>query len=556
MPKGARRPRRQHAAPQTGTPALRSDPRGVLDRILDTPHLAHVVPRLSPEMLHRVIQTCGLEACGELMALATPGQLARVFDLDLWSPAQPGLDEQFDADRFCLWLEVMMESGAESAARMLAGVDVELTTTAFARHVRVFDPAAVSVPSTDGEEAPDVGETDEGPRIEVGGYLIVAKRADSWDALVGVLSALDAQDPDYFHRVMRGCRRLSNAGYEVDGLDDLLPGDEQVMFDVAFTRERRREQQGYMTPAQARAFLQMSRHARPDVSATPQVNPIARAYFHAIEWPADADAESGAPRLPAASGESLAEQSALAVNAVVEVLREAGILPEQPRALLDGPQGPAPRLARIQTLMQCAGDRDPIAFSTRGQELAFLANAIAAGCSIQARAFTPQEASDAAVATCNLGLENWPNGATLPEDFLVDHDLISVFQLGWTVLFEEVCMHAAERLIGVLRQLRCEDRETRSGLNALRIEMTTHWRAGEPWRARDALDVMAILDMPAWAAQLGLIDECPVMHAGIGVSPGSRVRQISATDFAFISENSQIASIHAFMRSLAETLSR
>ena len=152
---------------------------------------------------------------------------------------------------------------------------------------------------------------------------------------------------------MRGCRRLSNAGYEVDGLDDLLPGDEQVMFDVAFTRERRREQQGYMTPAQARAFLQMSRHARPDVSATPQVNPIARAYFHAIEWPADADAESGAPRLPAASGESLAEQSALAVNAVVEVLREAGILPEQPRALLDGPQGPAPRLARIQTLMQC-----------------------------------------------------------------------------------------------------------------------------------------------------------------------------------------------------------
>jgi len=117
-------------------------------------------------------------------------------------------------------------------------------------------------------------------------------------------------------------------------------------------------------------------------------------------------------------------------------------------------------------------------------------------------------------------------------------------------------MHAAEQLIGVLRQLRCEDRETQSGLNILRIEMTKHWRAGTPWRARDALDVMAILDMPAWAAQLGLIDECPVMHAAIGVSTGSRVRQVSATDFAFISENSQIASIRAFMRSLPETLSR
>ena len=117
-------------------------------------------------------------------------------------------------------------------------------------------------------------------------------------------------------------------------------------------------------------------------------------------------------------------------------------------------------------------------------------------------------------------------------------------------------MYAAEQLIGVLRRLRCDDRETQAGLNALRIEMTKQWRAGAPWRARDALDVMAILDMPAWAALLGLIDECPVLHAGIGVAQGSRARQVSATAFAFISENSQIASIHAFMRSLPETLRR
>ena len=99
----------------------------------------------------------------------------------------------------------------------------------------------------------------------------------------------------------------------------------------------------------------------------------------------------------------------------------------------------------------------------RSQELAYLANTIVAGCSIQARPFTAQEASDAAVATCNLGLENWPPhwlpaearrgssvleaGAALPDDFLVGHDLVSVFQVGWTVLHEEVCMYAAERLI-------------------------------------------------------------------------------------------------------------
>jgi hypothetical protein len=86
-----------------------------------------------------------------------------------------------------------------------------------------------------------------------------------------------------------------------------------------------------------------------------------------------------------------------------------------------------------------------------------------AGCSIQARPFTPQEASDGAVAVCNLGLENWPlhwlpakarrvaeAGMALPDDFLVGHDLVSVFQVGWTVLHDDVCQYAAERLVEVL----------------------------------------------------------------------------------------------------------
>src|SRR5262245_44120560 len=54
--------------------------RGLLDRILNTPSLEHVVPRLRPDLLHPVIQTCGLEDCGEIVALATPEQLARIFD--------------------------------------------------------------------------------------------------------------------------------------------------------------------------------------------------------------------------------------------------------------------------------------------------------------------------------------------------------------------------------------------------------------------------------------------------------------------------------------------
>ena len=252
---------------------------------------------------------------------------------------------------------------------------------------------------------------------------------------------------------------------------------------------------------------------------------------------------------------STPEDSSDAVAAVVGLLLDAGVLPQPPRALLEGPTDHMSRLARIQAQMQFARDRDPVACSTRIAELAYLANTIVAGCSIQARALASQEALQAAVAVCNLGLENWPS-QPLPDDFLVEHDLVSVFQVGWTVLYESVCMYSAERLIEILVGLRSDDRAIQAGLRALRMEMKKHWKAGTPWKAREALDVVTILDMPAWATLLGLIDEFPVIHAGISASRDSRARAISASAFEFISENSQIASVHDFMQSLPDILRR
>jgi len=525
---------------------------GLLGRILDIPQLARVVPRLQPEVLHRVIQTCGLEDCAELVALATPDQLLRVFDLDLWHGDRPGLDDQLDADRFGVWLEVLMESSAEAAAQKLARMDVDLVIAALAQHVLVFDGASVSRFTTlDGEEVP-ASRRGDGLGCEIGGYLIEPRRTGPWDAIVALLLSLDEEHRDYFDRLMRGCRTLSNSGFELDGLDDLLSDREQDMFDLACDRERRREKQGYVTPAQARAFLQMARQFHVG-DAAPPGNPIAGAYFRAIEWAAPVnDANDASGRLPASSDSAFEPpETADAIAAVVDLLVEAGVVPPPPRALLDDPRA-ASRLALIQAHMQAAADADHAAYSQRTEELGFLANTIMAGCSLQARAFTVREASDAAAAICNLGLENWPS--TLAEDFLAGHDLVSVFQGGWTVLHRGVCMYAAERLIDVLTELRCGDREIQAGLDALRIELATQWRDGTPWRAREALDVIMPLDMPAWAALVGLLDECPVIHAGMDTSRGTRPRAVSATDFEFISENRQIASVHRFFQTLPETL--
>ncbi len=586
MAKSVHRPRRRRAkagrsrasrrdrAPRSGgIPAQRRlpDSRHLLDRILDAPHLAQIVPSLPPELLHRVIQSCGLEDCAGLVALATPDQLLRVFDLDLWRSGQPGSDEQFDADRFGLWVEVLVESGASVAAQKLAEMDVGLVIGGFAQHVGVFDRAAVTpYVTTDGEEVAPMRAMDDALVCDVGGYLLVARRTDSWDAIVAVLMCLGAEHQDYFHQLMHGCRTLSNSRPEVDGLHDVLAHGGQVMFDLALDRERRRETQGYVIPAQARAFLQMSRQLSLAHGTMPAANPVAGAYFSALDEMTAAHADNTANRLSAGSDATPAPaHSAEAAAAVVDVLLEAGILTPQPRALLDGPQDDTSRLRRIRAHMQCLFDRHHAAYSKRNEELTYLANTIMAGCSIQARPFTAQEAWDAAVAVCNLGLENWPShwlqpeprggssvvaaGAALPDDFLAGHSLLAAFQVGWTVLHDDVSMYAADRLIRLLSRLRCADREIQAGLDALRIEMVRQWRAGAPWRARDALDVMAILDLPAWATLLGLIDECPVIHAGMGASR-SRARKVSASEFEFISENSQIAAVREFMQSLPEIL--
>jgi hypothetical protein len=177
-----------------------------------------------------------------------------VFDLDLWRRGQPGLDETLDADRFGVWLDVLMESGAAVAAEKLMGVDADLMIAALAQHMRVFDRAAVARTG-----------------FEIGNYLVEPTRSASWDAIVALLLHLDAEQHDYFNRVMRGCRRLSNAGFEADGLHDLLGDAGQALFNLASGREQRRDKQGYVAPAQARAFLQTRSPSDQRIRHKPQV---------------------------------------------------------------------------------------------------------------------------------------------------------------------------------------------------------------------------------------------------------------------------------------------
>src|SRR5690606_401327 len=97
----------------------------------------------------------------------------------------------------------------------------------------------------------------------------------------------------------------------------------QHLHDVTIDREHRRSRQGYATPADARAFLRMAREPKPttpEAAASLTRNPIVAAYFRA------AGEEPEPPHAPAGSPTRAPES----LDAVVELLAEAGMMPQRP----------------------------------------------------------------------------------------------------------------------------------------------------------------------------------------------------------------------------------
>lgn len=470
----------------------------------------------------------------DLVANATPAQLSHVFDLDLWRPSRPGLDEHFDVARFGLWLEVLAEAGAEVAAAKLAEMPLQQIVTGLAHHVDVFDVAAVSsYVTTDGTTLDYSRPVRDRVGCEIGGYHVAARREESWDAIVDVLVALDMHHPDQFVSLMRAVRSRSHSLRERDGFHALLQNREQMMFDAAEARERRRQERGFASPADARAFLEMSRTA---TLATLSPNPIARAYARSIET-VDTDVETPAPDIDDD-------------REVVDLLVEAGIVELQaPRALLTSGET-EDTSSRLRRYMQHVFERDQAAYGDRNFELAYLANVLISGCQVQGRAFTAKEAADAAVAICNLGLEQLPD---VP-DYLESHDLIGPFQLGWAAIHEQACLFTARTLLEILSAVRVRDEDIQRALNGLRMRLMRELQKGTPWNAAGALEVFTSIDMPAWAALVGLIAECPVIHAGLTASIDPRIHSVDPNAFEFITTPHDLESVRTFMRALPDLL--
>jgi hypothetical protein len=133
---------------------------------------------------------------------------------------------------------------------------------------------------------------------------------------------------------------------------------------------------------------------------------------------------------------------------------------------------------------------------------------------------------------------------------------VTAFEVGWSVLHQDVSLFAAEQLISTLAEIDRVDRDIRLGLVALRHTLVKQRDTGTPWRARDAAEILAMLDMTVWISVLGLLDECPILPAALMAILDGRTTTVSPTDFDFISTAAQIGDVRIFMRKLPDVLSR
>jgi len=483
------------------------DTRSLLYRILENPEQVSALQQLPAPALTRLIHHVGLEDAGELVALATTQQLARIFDEDLWRSERPGRQERFDAERFGLWLEVMLEMGADRAAARLAEMDEDFVTFALSGQLLVLDLDVLTMERLrPGEGREDEALVDKALESslshELDRFLLIARRPESWDAVLSVLVALDESHHELLTRLLeRCCHQAAEFIEDNGGLYAVLTTAEQLEADVSQAREERREREGFVAPTDAAAFLGLARSGRVGD------DPITRGYVRA---------QREATRTPPPGVEGARLGQPTSTLPLLHLLQEAEVLTASPPVALlgagDGTGTHASATALRETLDWLQSEA-PEAFSRCMQELGYLANVLVSGCGHAGQPLRALEAAQVAIATCNLGLEAHPEARgdrSRAGGLLSREGLVPCFGQGWRVLHEDVVMRSACTFDAALaRRVPAERGEAARA----RAQFARDIASGKPWASRKRwVHLAPFLSKAAFAAMRELVDECPAFN--------------------------------------------
>jgi hypothetical protein len=402
----------------------------LLLRILERPGLVAAVRALPGPVLSKLIDRIGLEDAGELVALASTAQLERVFDDELWRADRAGGDERFRPERFALWLRVMLEAGEGLLAQRLSELPEDLLALAVHRLVLVLDMDVLEdLLTAEDEEAERIVRALEDSTVEEWEeFRLIARDPDVWDDVWNALLLLDRDHHDRLRAILgRCCEMCTEYISGQGGLYQVLTADEMLDGDVAAARDDRRVAEGFISPADARAFLELARRGEGGGAR----DAITRAYLRGLERP-----NVAAPRNGGAGGAAPTRGTPLAtpadVGALMALLREAEVTApptvQALAALTAESAGTQPsekqergRLAAplFEQAMRALRESDPTLFSARATELGYLVNVWITGSEQAGRRPRPVEALEIVLETCEAGMRTQlPAGSVKPADAL------------------------------------------------------------------------------------------------------------------------------------------
>jgi hypothetical protein len=352
-----------------------------------------------------LVRKIGVEDAGEIVALATTEQLVAAFDEDLFANTAPGEREVFDAERFAVWLQVLLEAGDAAAAQRLTELSEDFVIQSLSDIVMVLDHDALQASmSQGGEEAEYADKALENCLSEeIDGYLLISRQATGWDAALAVILALDRDHRAFLVRILDRCAHMASDYIEdLEGLASVLSAGESLAEDVEAEREERRSARGYVEPRAARSFLTLARRQLPASGAVPERDPVTRAYFRDLQRQSaplkanDAEVEGRKVRgLLSAVDDFVQEQASPATSSQV---------PSRTARLTDDVACEQEELALVEAMRELA-NAQPRIYAQRVEEFAYLTNVLMAGAVHQHARFRAADAADAVLATTAYGAE-------------------------------------------------------------------------------------------------------------------------------------------------------
>jgi hypothetical protein len=376
----------------------------LLTRILERPGLVEAVRELPGAVLGTLIDRIGLEDAGELVALASTAQLERIFDDDLWRADAAGDDETFRPERFALWLRVMQEAGEAALVQRLCELPQDLVALAVHRLVLVLDMDVLEEQLSPGDEEAEQLERalEWSSSEEWEEFRLFARDPDAWDDVWGALVALDSDHHDRLRGILEACCAMTTEYISGQGgLYQVLTADEMLESDVSAKREDRRSAEGFISPADARAFLELARRGDDEPDA------ITRAYFRGLQ-PETTAAPIDATRRPARDLAALLQEADVIAPPTAQRLA----------ALSDGSAPGQTHLAAplFEQAMSDLRERDPEQFSARVREVGYLGNVWVSGGAQDGRRPRPAEALEMVLRTCEAGMRERLDGESATAD--------------------------------------------------------------------------------------------------------------------------------------------